>query len=492
LYSSTTTQIYTLNVDMLEVAPGRQLEAMCWDVYGPSAGVTIKARDFTGATATAFIPSISESQPDIVLANDMSTPGRYRLGVVYLDNNQFVNFNTYIVSGTGSGTLTLTLVSSTVISTNRGRFPHIDMFIDFNTMIGGYPSMHKFVIAYGQYVSPSVTDVFERNGDIMSPTSFSSPYPITTGGSCPYGADVSAVYDPATGRQYAYFAIVNGSNLQHRQIFLNVLPAIAPPTGASATTTLYTGGSLLPRIESMAYNATGSGIVQWVIGSIISNPITFKNEIWEYNPNMMGGFNCSAAMFSGEENLCVSVCAGAGKPAGNICNKNYNIGWYNKKAGFLTQAIDASTGAISLAFPDYYKANVMPWPFVWSKVPIAITSCSNSGNDLFTGWWNEAGQIFFKLKPGVSVYRPSAPTGIANVINGNEFSIYPNPATNKLTVKGLAKADYRIVSILGQVVGSGNINNDEFPIDISGLSSGTYSLSLFSEGESQSVKFIKQ
>ncbi|KAA5534509.1 T9SS type A sorting domain-containing protein [Taibaiella lutea] len=495
LYATTPTQIYTLNVDMLEVHPAKQLEAMCWDLYGPTSGVTIQARDYTGAVATAFLPTVSESQPDIVLASDMSNPSQYRLGVVYLNSAFRATFDTYLVLGTGSGTLTLKHISSQVVSTDTARFPHIDMFTDFGTMIGGYPSMHKFVISYAQKNSPAL-DVFERNGDIMAPTSFSPPYPITSGEFCPYGGDVSAVFDPASGKQYAYFAIANGSNLEQKQIFLNVLPAVAPPIGATPITTLYAGGvssgPLLPRIESMGYNAIGSGIVQWVIGSIISNPITFKNEIWEYNPNMMGGFNCSSPAFSTEENLCVSVCAGSGKPSGNICNKNYNIGWYNQKVGFMTQAIDASTGAISTSFPDYYKANAIPWGFVWSKVPIAITSCSNSGNDLFTGWWNEANKIFFKLKPGISVYRPAPPTGIANIMNGKEFSVYPNPATYRLTVRGITKADYRIVNILGQVVGSGIINRDEYPVDLSGLSSGTYSLTLFNEGESQSVQFIKQ
>lgn len=496
LFAATPTQIYTLNVDMLEVGPTKQLEAMCWDLYGPTAGVSIQVRDYTGAIATAFIPSVSESQPDIVLANDMSAPGVYRLGVVYLNSSQLVNFDSYRVLGTGSGTLTLQFVSSTTISTNRGRFPHIDMFTDFGTPISGYPSMHKFVIAYGQVLGGGVTDVFERNGDIMSPLALSSPFAVTSGATCSYGGDVSAVFDPATGKQYAYFALANGMNLQHRQITLNVLPATAPPIGASPITTLFassgSSGPLLPRIESMGYNPTGSGMVQWVIGSILSNPVTFKNEIWEFNPNMMSGFNCTSPVFSSEDNLCVAVCAGPGRPSNNICNRNYNIGWYNRKAGFMTQVIDAYTGAISTGMPDYYVANMIPLTFWGSKVPIALSSCSNSGNDLFTGWWNEANRIYFKLKPGITVYRPSAPTGIANIINGKEFSLYPNPAKDRLTVKGISKADYRIINIVGQAVGHGTIDKEEYQIDISNLSSGSYSMILSNEAENCSVKFVKQ
>jgi hypothetical protein len=481
LYAATPTQIYTLNVDMLEIAPGKQLEGMCWDLYGPTSGVTIQIRNYLGAVATAFIPTVSESQPDIVLTNDMTTPGQYRLGVVYLNNSRFVNFDSYVITGATTTSMALHPISSATISTDTAHFPHIDMFTDFSTPISGYPSMHKFVISYGQNGGTGIIDVAERNGDIMNPVSFSSPYPVTTGEFCPYGGDVSAVFDPATGRQYAYFAIVNANNLEERQIFLNVLPAIAPPIGSGPINTLYAGTAvtppLLPRIESMGYNPTGSGIVQWVIGSMIPDPISFTNQIWEYNPNVMSGFNCSSPLFAGIQNVCVSVCAGAGKPGGNICNKNYNIGWYNQKVNFLTQVIDASTGAISLSDPDYYKANMLPWTFPASKVPIAITSCSNSGNDLFTGWWNEANKIFFKLKPGITVYRP-APTGIGNVVNDINVSLYPNPATDRIVVKGLTQADYRIVNILGQVVGTGIINQDAYQIDISKLAAGSYSLSL--------------
>src|SRR6202000_1531502 len=140
-----------------------------------------------------------------------------------------ISFDSYVITGASTTSMVLHPVSSTVVSTDTALFPHIDMFTDFSTMIGGYPSMHKFVLSYGQKGGSGVMDVFERNGDIMNPVSLSTPYAITFGAFCPYGGDVSAVYDPTTGKQYAYFAIVDANNLEERQIVLNVLPAIAPP-----------------------------------------------------------------------------------------------------------------------------------------------------------------------------------------------------------------------------------------------------------------------
>ena len=126
------TPIYTLNADMLEV-PGGELFAMACDPYGPPAGVTIKVADFTGATASIFVPAQAESVPDIVLANDLANPGKYLIALVFLNTSGQVQFNTYTISGTGSSTLTIS-TRSTMIVAGTGRFPHIDMFTSHDNL----------------------------------------------------------------------------------------------------------------------------------------------------------------------------------------------------------------------------------------------------------------------------------------------------------------------------------------------------------------------
>ncbi|MBL7814077.1 MAG: T9SS type A sorting domain-containing protein [Saprospiraceae bacterium] len=65
-----------------------------------------------------------------------------------------------------------------------------------------------------------------------------------------------------------------------------------------------------------------------------------------------------------------------------------------------------------------------------------------------------------------------------------KLSIYPNPASNLLTVDGL-EGDYQIFNLLGQVILRGQAKT---LIDISNLSSGSYLLKVGTE----QVKFIKQ
>jgi hypothetical protein len=70
--------------------------------------------------------------------------------------------------------------------------------------------------------------------------------------------------------------------------------------------------------------------------------------------------------------------------------------------------------------------------------------------------------------------------------------MYPNPATNVITVKGEFEADesVTIYNMLGQVVANKVINSNEESIDISQLASGVYTVSFNTAKVSR--KFIKE
>lgn len=79
-------------------------------------------------------------------------------------------------------------------------------------------------------------------------------------------------------------------------------------------------------------------------------------------------------------------------------------------------------------------------------------------------------------------------TGI-NELNGNMFSIYPNPAKDYLLVEGINNTTYTLINILGEVVQSGNIADDSNSINISKLNQGVYFINI----NNKSVKrFIKE
>ncbi len=82
-------------------------------------------------------------------------------------------------------------------------------------------------------------------------------------------------------------------------------------------------------------------------------------------------------------------------------------------------------------------------------------------------------------------------TGLNNLADMNIISIYPNPATNTITIHQTAfKANqsFIITDVLGNKVYSQALNNDEETMDISNLSSGIY----FYEVNGKRGKIIKE
>jgi hypothetical protein len=90
------------------------------------------------------------------------------------------------------------------------------------------------------------------------------------------------------------------------------------------------------------------------------------------------------------------------------------------------------------------------------------------------------------------VVKLSAATGVNEIIELNEFSVYPNPTSNQITLKAnhqLIGAFYTIYDNMGKSVMSGQINSPQMLIELGNLSGGIYLLSI---GEhKQSFKVIK-
>jgi len=123
------------------------------------------------------------------------------------------------------------------------------------------------------------------------------------------------------------------------------------------------------------------------------------------------------------------------------------------------------------------------------RVPLAMTSFSNSGKALITAWQIPGTAIYYKLTGSGTEFRP-APSGIGASAT-KQSSVYPNPAHNQLTIQAVAKGAYTITNSIGQSLLSGNINEKQTRIDIYALSPGMYWLSLRSGAQIQHLKFIK-
>lgn len=78
----------------------------------------------------------------------------------------------------------------------------------------------------------------------------------------------------------------------------------------------------------------------------------------------------------------------------------------------------------------------------------------------------------------------------------NEFlrtSIFPNPATNELNVQALTQiSSLEIINLLGQTMGTYEVNANSTKIDIANLKTGTYFLRVTIDTASKVYKFIKR
>ncbi|MGL5888561.1 MAG: T9SS type A sorting domain-containing protein, partial [Bacteroidia bacterium] len=80
-----------------------------------------------------------------------------------------------------------------------------------------------------------------------------------------------------------------------------------------------------------------------------------------------------------------------------------------------------------------------------------------------------------------------------NMSDNRSFSVYPNPAANKLFVTAQhsdAIGEYQIINALGEVVKAGILRNASGEIELDGITPGFYFIT-FAAGNS-ALKFIKQ
>jgi len=71
-------------------------------------------------------------------------------------------------------------------------------------------------------------------------------------------------------------------------------------------------------------------------------------------------------------------------------------------------------------------------------------------------------------------------------------NIYPNPATNMITLEVPVSSELRIFDNMGREVMSLTANNNKFSIDISALNEGIYYMNISLDGQLASRRFIKR
>jgi uncharacterized repeat protein (TIGR01451 family) len=105
------------------------------------------------------------------------------------------------------------------------------------------------------------------------------------------------------------------------------------------------------------------------------------------------------------------------------------------------------------------------------------------------------GYIYFDLNPPVItntvVNTLSSPTGIQAVPTALSVKVYPNPATDNITIENLGGGELTIVNMNGVVIIRQQIIKDKATIDVSNLASGVYILRTSNNLSSGTTKFVK-
>lgn len=480
-----------INTDMLNTSSG-PLKAFAW--FPTSSGSAFGVED--GMGNFVIIPLNGKGHPDVALADDMNNPGiNYKLGVVYDQAGAYLEV--YNITGVGTPSLSVNLVNTVQLNSSGSSalsFPfHIDIFADPSNLINGLPSMHQFIISWVER-SGNVYSLKAAYGDIANPATFTTAT-VTSSTVGILSSDVAASYNTHTGQKSAYLTYEGNPGDVH-------FAQLDEPSGIVTTTYTLTGSSSsLPRIEAMGLYDPGVSHSPWFVAASMYNGGTgSSSDVWGFDQDHLSGFICATPFYSPATNLDAVVAAGLGTPYSGFCNDHYVVGWGMESSSpgdsIYTRVIDYNNGSISTLYPDFYQVNsdsgtvrINP-----PASPISVSSCSNSGQQLLVAWTNEpTGIIYYKLVNDVTGFKPTD-IPVVQEEEGHLLTLYPNPATEQLTVNGLtAVMHYKITGIAGRELTSGTITQAHPVVDIHVLSPGMYVLNLMTpDGRSQKMKFVKK
>ncbi len=108
---------------------------------------------------------------------------------------------------------------------------------------------------------------------------------------------------------------------------------------------------------------------------------------------------------------------------------------------------------------------------------------------------SNTGYIYFDTNPAVitnTTYNTtSLPSATPQVTLPKEIKIYPNPATDQITVEGVSSGDISILNMSGSVIIKQHIASDKTMIDISRLPGGVYMMKTVNDANTSTSKFTK-
>ncbi len=167
---------------------------------------------------------------------------------------------------------------------------------------------------------------------------------------------------------------------------------------------------------------------------------------------------------------------------GTLVNTNAETQLTGTGNNYITHAFDGTSGTGSKT-----------WTFNWTAPP------QGTGSATFYGAFNVANSNFTMNGDTVDTSTllvtedlSTGPTELGP--NERAFSVYPNPATDLITIRthsNLLGSTYMITDQAGRQVQSGKLLRENTPIDLSALATGAYLIRI-GEQESRTFKVMKE
>jgi len=234
----------------------------------------------------------------------------------------------------------------------------------------------------------------------------------------------------------------------------------------------FTGQNYLKVISEVAQRYTG--VANTVIPDVI---IWFSLKVGSTGNTQVKIYSVGA---NGKPNALLGISATTiAKSAIDTSNGGFN---YKNIYHFTTPISSSSNFFVSVVIPTTFTAGTDELAIPEADVSCSAdngdsTSCFKVGSAWYTYRWylQKADNFDLAIFPVIC-----ATTGIDNIINDNNISMYPNPAFNQFTIdfSGYKRTDaiVEVYNMVGKLVKSISSNGltDKMVIDISNESAGIY------------------
>lgn len=538
LISPSFSDIETLNCDMVTVGTGDKMTAVAFEGVTSSIsyyGIHIECAGYQHDLyiQEAFHPDIviaDNTDPNAMLGED------YLVAIVYEQHTgasiSDIWMNVYEFTGMGTGSEMCVDSNTYYLFTSHdemGTNPHIDMWGDrSNTSVNNMQQLHDYIVTWDYADNITYNTEIQYVYGTLLPSGSSTVSSIYTGVTDAHLSDVgaqTALTAPGMGgvERTAWISYIEQSSNSLKLLQQDFDATLAP--SSSSVTTLdntHAFAPILPRIEAQALADITSGYATWNVVAAENTGLSIGPKIYAYND--AGGF--PSATFdvwsagtgnNGVNYLLRSPCvAGVGpnmvSSASGVGTTQFSLGYFSSftyspsvpgstGGDYFSNSIDISGGNWSSTYNQYYEVNMddqfgaTAGQFIPEhKVTMAVTSSSNTGDDLYTVWYTgdysgNPGYIKYKYSGNSYSYKPA---DVNTIGSDKELSIFPNPADNQLTINGVNDAEYTIVDMSGKVLLTGSVEPGKNNVDIHVLAPGVYLLNVNENGKATNLKFSKE